>query len=377
MKIGIITLTLTENYGGILQAYALQSILQQMGHDATIIDRSRYLHWSPFKKCRVYTRRFLKKLFIDKGTIVRPDLKNNRELEIIRANTYPFLLKHLHRIETDRHFSTIAPGDFDAFIVGSDQVWRPQYFGKPTIANAFLSFAEGWNVKRLSYAASFGTDEWLFTDSQTKKCGELLRQFNAVSVREESGVGLCKQHFNTQAQHLLDPTLLLTAAHYTRLFEEAGTPPSDGTLMCYILDPTPDKKQIVTNVAQAYSLKAFSTTSSFDHPELPLQERIQPPVENWLRGFYDAKFVITDSFHACIFSILFQKPFVVYGNKSRGIARFTSLLKTFGLENRLVTNSDDAKRVINEPIDWGRVNTIKKEWQEKSIHFLKSNLQQQ
>ena len=374
MRIGVITLGPEENYGGILQAYALQKVLKDMGHDAAVIDKDRYLHWSFFKKSRVYTKRFLKKMFIDKNTIVRLDKKNNEELEILRTNIYPFIQKNIKRRETDRRYSNINKDEFDAFVVGSDQVWRPRYFGKTIIDRAYLSFAKGWNVKRISYAASFGTDEWLYNRRETKSCGKLLRRFDAVSVRESSAVELCKRHFGVEAQHLLDPTMLLDTSDYIKLFEEAGTPPSDGTLMCYFLDSNPDKENIISHIANKFGLKAFTTNSMFDNHDLPLEQRIQPPLENWLRAFYDAEFVITDSFHACVFSILFRKPFIVYGNKTRGMTRFSSLLKIFGLENRLITNNQEVEAAIATPIDWDRVNSIKKEWQEKSFKFLKDNL---
>ena len=374
MRIGIITLPLEENYGGIMQAYALQKVLKEMGHDVAFIERSRFLHWSFAKKARVYTKRFLKKIFVDKNIVVKSDKQHNEEALILRTNIYPFLLKYMNRIEVDRKYSNIETDKFDAFIVGSDQVWRPRYFGKPVISTAFLSFTKGRNVKRLSYAASFGTEEWLYNSRQTKKCGELLKKFDAVSVRESSAIKLCKKHFGVDAQHVLDPTMLLTPADYIKLFEDAGTPASNGTLMRYILDSNADKEQAVSHIAQALNLVPFATNVMHDHHNVPLKERIQPPIENWLRAFHDAKFVITDSFHACVFSIIFQKPFIVYGNKSRGMTRFHSLLKMFGLESRLITDSTEVEKAINEPIDWERVNTIKREWQEKSMNFLKCNL---
>ena len=133
-------------------------------------------------------------------------------------------------------------------------------------------------------------------------------------------------------------------------------------------------KKVISFVEQELSITAFSVNSKYEDPNAPLEERIQPPVETWLRGFYDADFVVTDSFHACVFSILFEKPFIVYGNKERGMARFHSLLSIFGLENRLIINSATAQKVIAEPIDWNAVNVRKKEWQEKSLNFLKNNL---
>mgnify|MGYP003482976686 FL=1 len=376
MKIGILTLRLHNNYGGILQAYALQKVLQQMGHDVTLIDKSRFikLPFFSFSRYYLYFKRLILKIISDRSLPVRWDKKRNEDMAIMSTNTYPFILKHIKRIEANDNYSNIKQDDFDAFVVGSDQVWRPMYFGQKIIPCAYLSFAKEWNVKRISYAASFGTEDWEYTEEQTAECKELIRLFDAVSVRESSAVELCKKHFDTSAMHVLDPTMLLDASDYIKLFEEANTPQSPGSLMCYILDENKEKQEVVSCIEQTLHLKSFSVNSKYEVADAPLEERIQPPVETWLRGFYDADFVITDSFHACVFSILFEKPFIVYGNKDRGMARFNSLLSIFGLENRLITNSDDALRIINEPIDWKNVNAKKKEWQEKSFTFLENNL---
>lgn len=376
MKIGILTLRLHNNYGGILQAYALQKVLQQMGHDVTLIDKSRFIKLPLFSFSRyyLYFKRLILKIISDRSLPVRWDKKRNDDMAIMSTNTYPFILKYIKRIEANNNYSNIKQDDFDAFVVGSDQVWRPKYFGQTIIPCAYLSFAKEWNVKRISYAASFGTEDWEYTEEQTAECKELIRLFDAVSVRESSAVELCKKHFDTSAMHVLDPTMLLDTSDYIKLFEEANTPQSPGSLMCYILDENKEKQEVVSCIEQTLHLKSFSVNSKYEVADAPLEERIQPPVEAWLRGFNDAEFVITDSFHACVFSILFEKPFIVYGNKNRGMARFHSLLSIFGLENRLITNSEDALRVINEPINWEAVNAKKKEWQEKSYNFLKKNL---
>ena len=148
--------------------------------------------------------------------------------------------------------------------------------------------------------------------------------FDAVSVRESSAVELCEKHFDTSAMHVLDPTMLLDTSDYIKLFEEANTPQSPGSLMCYILDENKEKQEVISCIEQTLHLKSFSVNSKYEVADAPLEERIQPSVEAWLRGFNDAEFVITDSFHACVFSILFEKPFIVYGNKNRGMARFNS-----------------------------------------------------
>lgn len=376
MRIGIITLPLHNNYGGILQAYALQTVLKRMGHDAVVIDKSRYIKLPIFSLDRyvVYFKRLVRKILFDRSMPVRWDKVANDKVKTISTYTDPFLDKNISRYEANFDYSNLSQRNFDAFVVGSDQVWRPKYFGQNIISNAFLSFAKDWNVKRISYAASFGTEEWEYTEEQTSECKDWIKKFDAVSVRESSAVKLCKEHLGVDALHVLDPTMLLSATDYIQLFKEANTPQSPGTLMCYVLDLNEDKQKVISFVEHTLNITAFSVNSKYEDPNAPLDERVQPPVETWLRGFYDADFVVTDSFHACVFSIFFKKPFIVYGNDERGMARFHSLLSVFGLENRLIINSADAQKVIAEPIDWNAVNIRKKEWQEKSLNFLKNNL---
>ena len=135
------------------------------------------------------------------------------------------------------------------------------------------------------------------------------------------------------ASHVLDPTMLLDVQDYVDLVKRADIPKSKGTLLCYILDETESTTDLISRLASETGLVPFRGNSRVEDWSAPLAERIQPPVEQWLRGFMDAELVVTDSFHACVFSILFHKPFVVVGNKERGLARVKSLLKMFGLEN--------------------------------------------
>ena len=116
MKIGILTLRLHNNYGGILQAYALQKVLQQMGHDATLIDKSRFIKLPFFKKYPSYFKRLIKNVLFDSNLVVRWDKKYNDDMDVISINTYPFILKHIKRIEANNNYSNIKQDDFDAFV---------------------------------------------------------------------------------------------------------------------------------------------------------------------------------------------------------------------------------------------------------------------
>lgn len=373
MNIGVISLPLHNNFGGILQAYALQKVLRDLGHNAVLIDKSRYVSLGPwYIKYPIYIKNAILKFIMRQNVVVKPDVEINRITRTIAQHTEPFIDKYIKRIYT-RNFSNIKKNKFDAFIIGSDQVWRPRYFGT-RIENAYLDFAKEWDVKRIAYAASFGAEEWEYTNEQTSTCSELLKIFNAVSVRESSAVEFCKERLDVKAEHVLDPTMLLTKENYLNLFNIAGTAQSEGNLFCYVLDKNKNTNIIIDGIAKNKGLKQFYVNSRYEEADAPLEERVQQPVEKWLRAFHDAKYVITDSFHACVFSILFNKPFIVYGNKERGMARFESLLKLFELEERLVCSPEEVNKVLQTPVDWKRVNSIHKLMKEKSLSFLRKNL---
>lgn len=369
MKVGILTLPLHTNYGGILQAYALQTVLERMGHEVCLIEKHqqplRLPYWKvPFS----YSKRILKNLTGYKFPILY-EQKRNREIPIERQNTNKFINRYIKRIFVDE-FANIKETDFDAIIVGSDQIWRPMYF--PQIENAYLDFVHSRNIIRIAYAASFGTGEWEYTQEQTEHCKELIKKFNAISVRENSGVSLCHKYLGVNAEYVLDPTMLLPKEYYIRLFKKVNTPKSKGNLLGYILDETPEKTSLISKVAKKKGLVPFRVNSKVGDIVAPLEERIQPSVEQWLRGFYDAEFVITDSFHACVFSILFNKPFLVVGNAERGLSRFTSLLEMFELQQRILPGFFEDMNFYE--IDWNPVNSALKGMISSSMIFLRNNL---
>lgn len=366
MKIGILTLPLHTNYGGLLQAYALQTVLESMGHKVVVFDTPNKKEITDWSYPLTIAKRCVRKLLRRGGTKIFYERWFNKTYPIISRHTQEFVTKYINRLEI-KQLKALSSGCFDALIVGSDQVWRPMYFTsmyKTKIEDAYLNFAKDWNIKRIAYAASFGTDEWEYTEKQTKECAKLLKLFNTVSTREDSGTMLCKKHFGVGAVQVVDPTMLLDKENYIKLFETASSPKSKGNLLCYILDETQEKLNIIDFVAKTKDLTPFKVNSKVDNQDLTTEERVQPPVETWLRGFYDADFVVTDSFHACVFSILFQKPFIIVGNKKRGLARFYSLLTTYGLQDCLAS---DVNSVKFPEIDW---NSVMSKLNEKRLDAL-------
>lgn len=381
MKIGILTQPLVNNYGGLLQAWALQQTFSNLGHQAIIVDRH-----SIRRKDLIWLRRIASilktKLYILLGREKRRINLSEDQTNHIRKNIIPFIesryLGVSPQIYTNKALRQYVESEnFDAFVVGSDQVWRPCY--SPSIGNYFLDFLSPESSgKRIAYAASFGVDYWEYTESQTKKLSELAKRFDLITVRESSGVKLVKDYLNSVATHVLDPTMLLEKEDYLSLIDEptVGLHNSDGKLFCYVLDQNAKLQNIIKRVEKEANIKAYYcnaqrnaiTKEDIEH----LDECIFPPVEQWLKSFWDAEMVVTDSFHGTVFSIIFNKPFWVVANEGRGAARFTSLLRLFGLEDRLVSTA--GKVNWEEPIDWGRVNAVRLQRATESLELLNTAL---
>lgn len=222
---------------------------------------------------------------------------------------------------------------------------------------------------RIAYAASFGTKDCDFTYNQIFNCRELLQKFSFVSVREESGVDICRQQFDTNACQLIDPTLLLLKTEYLNLIHEVH--PSKGDLMVYILDETIATEHLINQIANSEGLIPFCTNSKIENYQAKGADCQQPPVEQWLKGFIDAKLVVTDSFHACVFAIIFNKPFICIGNNKRGMARFQSLLDLFGLQQCLI-NIEQLYEIPN--INWEKINLKLEKLRKYSLFSLEQAL---
>lgn len=399
MKVGILTQPLTNNYGGLLQAYALQTTLERMGHDVVVLNRP--MPFVPDVANDAFVPSVIR-LFKNcvKFLMRKPLIKVYHELlphQHIVANrlTEIFIVTYHHKSPDFSSTESVAAfcrkQGIDAYIVGSDQCWRPLY--SPCLPNYYLDFAKDWDVKRISYAASFGVDHWEYSDDETRLCASLAQKFDAVSVREESGIALCKDYLGIGAVHVLDPTMLLDADDYNNLVEDFNPKifniapehrvkttldVKDKKLFCYVLNMNAQKQAFIQTVSKAKRLtpvecmpKDFRAQEVFE--KCP-DDCTFPPVELWLQSFRDAEMVIADSFHGTVFSIIYNKPFWVLGNPDRGMARFQSLLRMFGLEDRLVTPDILATLDFDAPIDWSSVNARREELKQKSLAFLKDNL---
>lgn len=363
MKVAILTQPLHSNYGGLLQNYALQSVLKEMGHDVITIDRHIARSNNFFKDIIKRILQFIQPSY----DISLLTYKQKMSLAHLQQQ---FIERHIHK--TERIFSQkvfdnyVAANSVDAYIVGSDQCWRPCY--SANIYNYYLDFVNK-NCKKIAYAASFGVDTWEYRDDVTAKVSDLVKTFDFVSVREQSAVALCSERLGVDASWVLDPTMLLGKDGFMRFVSPAK---SD-----YVLDYLLEESKEARDLVQAIKVKTqisdvrSNIASSVFHRGESIESHQNISVEEWLSNIYNASFVVTDSFHGAVFSILFNIPFVVKLNSVRGNTRLESLLADFGLEH-CICHDVDKISVMN--YNWERINAHLELRRKESRYFLEKSL---
>lgn len=369
MKIGVLTLRLHKNYGGILQNYALTKVLEMLGHEVETINIFWDIRPKGLNKVKIVLKRIVKKYVLQRKIDIWEEERILAEDVYTTVNTKRFKTQYNHLskevyVVPGANFSPVN-NLYDAIVVGSDQVWRPRY--TMGVKKYFLDFISNPKIKKLSYAASFGTEINEYSKEDAAVCGKLIERFDGVSVREKSGIKLIREDlkWNVRPQHHIDPTLLLDPADY--MFKGMVKEPSNN-LFVYILDIDLQKQKVIDQIANYLSISPNQLLAKGLRNE---GQDIIPSVEDWLSGIMNASFVITDSFHGCVFSILFHKPFIVYGNSERGMARFDSVLKTFGLEDRFInTPTQLTTNLIDAQIDWEKVESVRRKEKERSIKYL-------
>lgn len=377
MKIAILTHPLGKNYGGIMQAYALQKLLINLGHSPITIDLKADDSNLLYRSARLL-RRFSHKL------------TGNRKAPINIAKHFSFLTRKNqafinHNIyqsqritKSSNLYQHFYEEEYDAVIVGSDQTWRPKYVSN--IYDYYLDFLKNKDIRRIAYATSFGVDNWEYSKSQTKKCSQLAQLFDCISVRESSGVELCSKYLKVHSTFVLDPTLLLEKNDYLKLINCKDVASQSKGVFTYFLDSSAVKTEAANHVASILNTFIFKTQARCSLSDLQCSKNISdyemPSVSTWLTSFYNSEFVLTDSFHGMLFSIIFDKPFLVIINQERGAARFHSLLKQLDaldvlIEDPKLINSFTNQDILrSKTINKSNLNELKK----ISLDFIKNSL---
>lgn len=341
-KIGTLTFHWATNYGAVLQAWALQQYLLRHGYETEII---RYL---PGRIRLIQRIQALKK-----GDFSW--FRREKEIEIFRRKE---LLQSKKSYATNQSLFR-AGRQYDTVICGSDQIWNPSFTlsaeGKPTLSY-FENFALP-GTRRIAYAASFGADR--LPEEMQRLILPELQKFHALSVREQTGRRILSD-LGLDAAIVADPTLLLERAEYDRLIEDGAYPRSaDRTprLFAYILHQGQEEARRTADFCR-------SLREETDKRSAPL---FDGGVYSWLKEIRDAAFVVTNSFHGTVFSILFHKPFLTIPVAGANMDdRLYTLLSSLCLANRWLPafDPDQIRSLYSAPIDWeqaeGRLTELRK-----------------
>lgn len=373
MKIAIFTIFRGNyNYGGMLQAYALSRTLQLMGHDAyqiLFVGGRNPIYKSKIEQCKQYSLKeiilkILEKRVERKIYLIEDKIQKRKQLFDEFEN---------HLIKKTKEYSINdmdqLGSDFDAFIVGSDQVWNPNVVNE----FYFLDFKMNNNAKKISYAASIGRN---YISKHEGKCfQQYLNRFDSISVREVSAQNLLKKvGVNVPIVTVLDPTMLVTAKEWNDVSQVRMIPGK--YVLIYSFSSCSFQKEI-KNYYESKGLKivfipyAKQKYNKFDNVSLFEAMWSVGPAE-FLSLVKNAEFVITDSFHGAVFSIIFNKQFFVYNRdcenaKTSKNIRLRDLMNLFGLEDRMINR---AVFNDNDMIEYKRVNDIMENLRNESISWL-------
>lgn len=253
MKVGVLTLRFHSNFGFIMQAYAMQYVIKQLGHEpytyyTKVVEEKR------INKAKQVIKNCLLKLIRKYNGPVIPHWPTNEDYEIIDTYTNQFVFDN---IALTPYFSSIKELErydhrcFEAFIVGSDQVWREEFsLNIPTYYFDFVKHP----AKKISYAASFGVSKIDYPKSLINKCKRLIRDFSFVSVREKEGVTICRENFGVDAVQVLDPTMLVDDKQYSSLADKSTKKYPDKYIITYILDETNKSTEFVAKLSKQLDL---------------------------------------------------------------------------------------------------------------------------
>lgn len=355
MRVGLLTLPLFNNYGGLLQGAALYRELEQRGHQPVVLMK-KYERPYPLRCAAKVLRR-----------VPGQNIGGLRSVDRDRAVHQPFMEATMpHR--TREFYSvrdlrqTIDEEALDMVVVGSDQVWRSKYQSDGDWRSFLLDVP---SVRRFSYAASFGVDELPVGDRQ-ETARRLLRNFDSLSVREVAAKGLLEDELGLEAVEVtLDPTLLVDDDFYESLYDTTPDPKAAPYVFSYILDQESQRlgfdQRVVDSLGPGHAMRHLGLYEAGEKATIGL----------WLRLFRDASFVVTDSYHGTLMAIRHRKNFIAIGNRSRGLSRFESLFSLVGLSDRLVVDDGPAiENLVNEPIDYDAVAGRLDELRHRSSRFL-------
>lgn len=373
-KIGIVTLNGYYNYGNRLQNYALQTAIESLGYEVeTLINDNKPLPntdnglTSKLKKIKNKSIKEIIKRIQDETRNIYYNKENN-ESDSIRTKIFKdFTNNHIRETNfkiAENNIPSNLSDKYSYFVTGSDQVWNPDYIYGSSIN--FLSFAD--KNKRISYAPSFGVSA--IPEDIKEKYKEWIKDIEHISVREDDGAKIIRELTGREAPVLVDPTLLLSKEKWLSISKEASNKPKEKYLLTYFLGGIPEayKKQI-NKIVKENDLKVINLG------DIREKETYRTGPSEFIDYINSCSIFCTDSFHGAVFSMIMEKPFIIFereGLPSTMFSRINTLLGKFNLENRKAENirwEDDVFR-----IDYSHVPSILEREISKALDYLKASL---
>ena len=322
-----------ENYGSALTMFGLQEAIKGLGYipkviNYHIVEKNRF--------AKSFSGKFASKY--------------------LNLTSYHYYYKTLYDLNKETQ----------TFIVGSDCMWHPPFYNKlPKEYTHFLSFASA-DSKKIAYATSFGTYDYSFEANEKNRVKYYLDQFDKISIREQARINFCKEIFNLDVSENLDPVFLINKNIYKDIINDSNLKTEDKYIALCNFWPNLKINKFLNFVSDYKNLKTIN-----------INDKEKYDVCDWLKLINNCELIITHSFHAMCFAIIFNKPFIVWKIPKFDEHRYSSLLKKFGLENRLLIdiNTIENRSDLFEPIDWDRVNSILAKEKDRSLKWLKDALE--
>ena len=368
-----------NNYGTSLQGYAMLKKIQQLGFDIEVINYIK--HYSFLEKvlwvinayrCGLYGKGTSKKK-ADKSS----DYAQNLELRTKAVDEYKAkkLLPYFHDYDGYKAL-TSGSKNYDAVVVGSDQVWLPT--GLPTKFFNLLFVDD--NVRKVAYASSFGVQE--IPNFQKKATGAYLDRFFKIGVREQRGKEIVDSLSHKTAQGVADPTLLLTREEWEEEIKDARPHETEPYMFCYLISENEDARRKASELAKQKGLKIICIRHLEKYREIDETYGDEAPYEvdpnDFVKYIKDATYVVTDSFHCTVFSHIFHKQFLTFYRGTTGKnaknSRIDSLIAVLGSNSQHLYNVGGLNG-IDSVIDWDSVDKNLENLRNSSIEFLKSALE--
>lgn len=359
MRIGIVTFHRASNYGAVLQAYALQTVLQKLGHEPFFLETG-------------FRRKTGLRAYIGKT----PPRTLNKLLARRKQMAFDaFTQHHLSlRMCDESNDILVSHAECDALICGSDQIWNPHYLKSLRDERVFFLDFGRPSIRRIAYAVSLGVNE--MDPIYKNRMIDYINRMDYISVRECFSVDLVSQLTSKPVEWVPDPTLLLKRDDYERAF--LATNNHDEEVFQFMIGQSLNRSEMrFANSIVAQKLNNTIQCIDNNHVRLVFNGAYTP-IE-WLQMLSNSAFVLTDSFHATVFAILFHRPFVVFpieGRMAGMNTRITSLLSLIGLESKFVRHitRSNIEQAIDEPIYWNSVDDKLTAFAAKGISFLNAAL---